>query len=481
MDSLDDEEDFDLDRLVVAAEPPPPRRFNARPLLIGLAVIVLGSGLGAGGYVLMNADSRDVIAMLDVADTPRLAMDMPGRGQPAGDLPPEPRRAEGPGELLTPPPAPSQGSAAAPAPPPVAAAPPPPPAPPAAALPPPPSAPPAAAPPEVKPAAEAKPEPAAAPAISPGATPPGATPPATPPPTGAAPAAPPSPAVAPVAPVPRNPEAPASYAQLPARIGEVKPLPPAPVEGLVQQGRNGALPAIGRDGKQPWQVYSRPFEDVQDRPRLAVLVTGLGLDKEATDAAIAKLPPEVTLSFSPYAGGLDKWIKKARDGGHEVMLDLPAEASGFPARDPGPMGLRLALTPEDNLTRLERVLGRAAGYVGVWVNAGPYTRSPQLAATLAALKARGLLYVGEGAAEEPRPPALAPAAAIDTEPFRDAIDSRLARIAEAAPEKGRMVVMAGPRPITFERLVVFLAALPDRGITLAPVSAVVRQGTGGKS
>jgi polysaccharide deacetylase 2 family uncharacterized protein YibQ len=438
---LDDEEAV-LERPIGIDEPPPRRSFNWRPLLLTLAVVAIGGGLGTGGYYLSNLDTRDVIGMLDVADKnpPRLAMEMPGR--PAGD--------KEPGSALTPP----AGPQAAPPPPPPSPAPPAEPALQSGGIAPMPQTPPL------------KPEPAAPPPIA-----------VAPPPV----IAPPAPAVAalPSQPVPRNPDQTPSYAALPARAGEVKPLAVAPVEALVRLGAHGPLPVIGRDGRQPWQAYARPFDDVQDRPRLAVVVTGLGLDKEATEAAIAKLPPEVTLAFSPYAGGLDKWIKKARDGGHEVMLMVPCEASGFPARDPGPWGLLSTAGAEENITRLEKVLARAVGYVGVWAPDGPFVKSAKLQPVLTALKERGLLYLGDGVKDEPRPPALAPLVAIDSEVFRDAIDVRLGQAAAAAPQKGRVVVTAAARPVTFDRLITFLAKLPDQGIALAPVSAVVRQG--GKS
>lgn len=458
---LDDDEAV-LERPIGIDEPPPRRPFNLRPLLVTLAVVAIGGGLGSAGYYLSNLDTRDVIGLLDVADQdpPRLALDMPGRPGSAKDA----------GSALTPPTgaqipaipaiggqaasvnsgqaAPANSGQAAPANSGQAA--------------------PAATPPPSADVA-ATPQP---PPLKPETT---APPPAVIAPPGAGPAV----AALPGQPVPRNPDQPPSYAALPARGGEAKPLAVAPVEALVRLGRHGPLPVIGRDGRQPWQAYARPFDDIQDRPRLAVLLTGLGLDKDATEAAIAKLPAEVTLAFSPYAGGLDKWIKKARDNGHEVMLMMPAEASGFPARDPGPWGLLSTAGAEENITRLEKVLARAVGYVGVWAPDGPFVKSAQLQPVLAALKERGLLYIGDGAKDEPKPPALAPLAAIDADAFRDAIDARLAQAAAATPQKGRVVVTAAARPVTLDRLIGFLAKLPDQGIALAPVSAVVRQG--GKS
>ena len=46
----------------------------------------------------------------------------------------------------------------------------------------------------------------------------------------------------------------------------------------------------------------------------------LGLSRAATEAAIAKLPPSVTLAFSPYARNLKTWPERAKGAGHEVLV-----------------------------------------------------------------------------------------------------------------------------------------------------------------
>src|SRR5512145_1843609 len=99
--SLDDEEDLIAERLIGSVEPEPRRRVNLRPLLMGLLVLILGGGLGGGAYVLSNMDTRDIIALLDIGDQPRLALDMPGRGGAKPEPPPP--AAIGAGPLLTPP------------------------------------------------------------------------------------------------------------------------------------------------------------------------------------------------------------------------------------------------------------------------------------------------------------------------------------------------------------------------------------------
>jgi polysaccharide deacetylase 2 family uncharacterized protein YibQ len=448
-----------------------------KPLLLGLLVLVLGGSLGAGIYFLTMFDTRDLFGLFDVADpTPKLSLELPGRDTV--------RRV---GALITPPGAPEGASSGDPGamlkavpddtPPPPASIP-------AQEKPPGPAVAAAPAPAEAHPG-EAHPAEAHAPEAHLGEA-------GQPPVPQSAPSAPlvaaplPAPpalasAVVPPSPSPRAADQAPTFTSLPARADAVKPLPAAPVKDLVRQTQAGAVPVVGTDGRQPWQVYARPYSG-PERGRLAVVVMDLGLETAATDAAITRLPPEVTLAFSPYAYNLDAWMKKARDSGHEVLLGLPAEPAGYPSRDPGPFAMLTSASPEDNLARLETVLARGSGYAGLISTGERFAASAQLGAVLASVKDHGLLYVGNGTGAGDRaPPAAAIAGQVDQEPYREAIEARLAQAVDSARRDGRALVVATARPLTLDRMVNWLAKLPDQRITVVPASAVVQQGSPGKS
>ncbi len=125
------------------------------------------------------------------------------------------------------------------------------------------------------------------------------------------------------------------------------PLTAAPITGLTAPGPGGTLlPIIGADGKNPYQAYARPFTS-NGKPKVALVIGGLGLNAKATRQAIEQLPPEVTLSFVPYADGLQGWIDLARANGHEVLLEAPMEPKDYPDNDPGPYTLMTAATSAD--------------------------------------------------------------------------------------------------------------------------------------
>jgi hypothetical protein len=138
-------------------------------------------------------------------------------------------------------------------------------------------------------------------------------------------------------------------------------LVPAPDPGIVEKGVNGLLPIIGVDGRQPWQVYARPFDRADTRPRIAVMMSGLGPSDATTSGAIAQLPGAVALAFAPAAQHLADLIDKARSAGHEVLLSLPMEPTDYPSQDPGPNTLLTSVTVKDDLDRLDWLLRRADG------------------------------------------------------------------------------------------------------------------------
>nr|WP_295829417.1 divergent polysaccharide deacetylase family protein [uncultured Azospirillum sp.] len=287
-------------------------------------------------------------------------------------------------------------------------------------------------------------------------------------------------AAAPAAPLPTD----AAPLPLPGVPAAAVTLVPAPVPGLVEDSRNGPLPRIAQDGRKPWQVYARPFPATDKRPRIAIVMSDLGLSGVTTGNALAKLPPGITLAFLPYAERLDDWVERARTKGHEVMLSVPMEPLNYPRDDPGPNALLTMLGPDRNVERLEWSLGKAVGYVGITSTTGSkFTANPAaMQPVIDVLKARGLLLVDSRVNPKSVAGPLANLAGvpralgdrvIDRDLSRGAIDDQLRELEELAKTNGAAVGFASPYPTTIERLNLWLTSLADRGIALAPASAVV--------
>lgn len=272
-----------------------------------------------------------------------------------------------------------------------------------------------------------------------------------------------------------------AFERLPALKAPPVALAQAPVAAVARTTPQGVMPVIGPQGETAWQTYARPFNAPAATPRIALIVTGLGLDPEATEAAIVRLPAEVSLSFSPYAPRLADQVTRARAHGHEVLLDLPLEGEAFPSHDPGPLGMISLLPQAENLTRLEQIMVRAVGYTGfVGASGAKFGASRvHMRTVLEPLAQRGLLYVHTGpesglaGTADLGAPSLHAVSDIDGRPFREAIDARLAWLEEVAKVRGSTVAVASPLPVTFERLTRWIGDLPRKGVVLAPASAVM--------
>lgn len=264
-------------------------------------------------------------------------------------------------------------------------------------------------------------------------------------------------------------------------------LPRAPDPDLVAESENGLLPIIAPDGREAWRVYSRPFSDPHHRPRIGILIAGLGMSRSATLTAVQQLPGAVTLGFSPYARGLQDWIDQARAAGHEVVLELPMEPVNYPDDDPGPHTLLTSLDPGANLERADWLLGRFVGYVGVTNYMGSkFTASHEaLRPILAALQRRGLMFldsrssVHSVAGQIANEIGLVQAANnrfIDNKASRAAIDARLAELERIAQATGSAIGIAFPYPVSIERVAAWAETLEERGLVLAPISNLATRG-----
>ena len=258
--------------------------------------------------------------------------------------------------------------------------------------------------------------------------------------------------------------------------GAAGALPPAPIAGLATPGPGGLLPIIAPDGRASWKAYARPFAD-DGRPKIALVIGGLGLNPDQTKQAIDTLPPEVTLSFSPYADNLQAQIDHARAAGHEVMVEIPMEPLDYPDNDPGPYTLLSNAQPEEIEHKLEWLMSRATGYFAVTNAFGSRFLGKDKAMTpfIQALRQRGLAFVDDGQAAG-RGGGLHRASVgpkIDTDLDADAIDSQLLSLEAIALQSGGALGSGSGYPLTVAQVQKWAVAVRDRGYALAPASALM--------
>ena len=90
---------------------------------------------------------------------------------------------------------------------------------------------------------------------------------------------------------------------------------PDPDPALLKSTPLGKIPRIAPDGRKAMRYYANVYSSSPKGPRISIIVSGLGLNSAVTEQAIDNLPPEVSLSFAPYAKNLEFWTEKARRAG----------------------------------------------------------------------------------------------------------------------------------------------------------------------
>lgn len=300
---------------------------------------------------------------------------------------------------------------------------------------------------------------------------------------------PPAPSPNPVAEAASEAEAapaPARPAPEPAPPASIPPgsLSPHVDPALVEPSPDGPLPRIAPDGRAPMRAYARPFDGGDRRPRVALIIGGLGTNASLTEQAIAALPPAVALAFSPYSRFVEPLIDRARARGFETLLALPMESAGFPMMsDPGDRGLLSGLPLGENLSRLEWLLARYPGHAGAVGALGPMrgerfaTLAEPFGVVQAALAGRGLLFFDArpGAAAPARAPGRSIDLVVDEPATRPQIEANLAALERLARERGAALGYVGDAsPVAVQVIAGWAGGLESRGLVLAPPSALVR-------
>ena len=252
---------------------------------------------------------------------------------------------------------------------------------------------------------------------------------------------------------------------------------------LIETTPNGPLPKIAADGTPPMRAYAAPALD-NGRPRIAIVISGLGMSAKMTAAALASLPPQVTLAFAPYAADVQRWVGEARREGHEVLLEVPMEPFDFPDSDPGSHTLRSGVGEDANTEKLVWALTRFTGYTGITNLLGGrfLSDSDSLEPVMTYLARRGLLFYDNGVANHSSAPEVAArtgtsfaqaTSTIDTIQTAMEIDRELSELENTARAHGTASGAGFLYPVTVARVAAWAQGLGGRGFVLVPASAIV--------
>jgi uncharacterized protein len=274
-----------------------------------------------------------------------------------------------------------------------------------------------------------------------------------------------------------------------------EPAPAAAMTGidprLLEKSRYGMIPVVA-DGLKPFTVYAADADRTKaaKMPVVAIVIGGLGVGAAKTADAIMKLPPAVTLAFTPYGADPAKLAERARAQRHEILLQVPMEPFDYPDNDPGPQTLLTTLTPEQNIDRLYWHLSRIQGYAGIanFMGARFTATDAVMQPIIREAAKRGLGYLDDGSSPRSAAPSLTAAQSmpfakadftIDAVPTSAEIDRTLVKLETLAKERGLAVGVASALPISIERLAAWIKTLEGRGIMLVPLTTAMLKSKSG--
>lgn len=220
---------------------------------------------------------------------------------------------------------------------------------------------------------------------------------------------------------------------------------------------------------------------LEETPRIVAVIRGLGLDGEATEAALA-MPNDITLSFSPYAENMSAWnapLAKRKN----ILLDLPLEPIDYPQQEPGNLALLTQLDHAENTRRLETILGSVQKTGGLLATPREkFTSSlAGMQPVLDALRSQNMILLYEPResnrvlAEDARKHGvklLEVIPVLSSNFERSALQSELVMIEATAREKGYAVAVFPAYSGIFEEIKMWLGQFDNKRLKLVPVEAM---------
>ncbi|MFZ2156290.1 MAG: divergent polysaccharide deacetylase family protein, partial [Bradyrhizobium sp.] len=275
-----------------------------------------------------------------------------------------------------------------------------------------------------------------------------------------------------------------------AEAGAAPAMMAAVDQRLLEKSRYGMIPVVA-DGLKPFTAYAAEADRAKaaKMPVVAIVVAGLGVGAAKTTDAIMKLPPAVTLAFTPYGSDPSKLTERARTQRHEILLQVPMEPFDYPDNDPGPQTLLTTLAPEQNIDRMYWHMSRFQGYAGIanFMGARFVATDAVMQPIIREAAKRGLGYFDDGSPRSTAPTLAAAQAmpfakadfTIDAVPTAVEIDRTLAKLESLAKQRGTAVGVASALPISIERIGVWIRALESRGIMLVPLTTAMLKSKSG--
>lgn len=217
-------------------------------------------------------------------------------------------------------------------------------------------------------------------------------------------------------------------------------------------------------------------------PRIAIIIDDIGYQK--SDLKMVALPYAITYAVLPHTPYGKQAAEQAFKQQNDVMLHMPMEALNHPAKEPG--ALTQHMSRHDVRQALQLALADIPHVIGVNNHMGSlFTSLDQpMAWTLEYLQQQQLFFVdslttakstARKHAEHYQVPLLRRHVFLDNEQTEAAIAKQFQQLLRIARQNGSAIAIAHPYPATYQFLQKYLPQLPQEGIELVAVSALLPQ------
>ncbi|MEO1328126.1 MAG: divergent polysaccharide deacetylase family protein [Pseudomonadota bacterium] len=265
--------------------------------------------------------------------------------------------------------------------------------------------------------------------------------------------------------------------------------PVAPVRSIAETfgGADIETADIGRTAETGSAPEPEPLA-IARLPQIALVVTAVGLNAEASEAALTRLPQEVAIAVAPIADNSERWATAAQRLGRTLLVEAPLEPAQYPRVDPGPLTMLVGDAAADNLRRLDEALAAAPGAEGVstYLGGGFLIDAGSAALLATAAERRDLMvFQNDGPADSRLPAAarsagarfLASSVALDNGGRTSDIGLGLRLLERTAKRDGRAVGVIAAAPAAIEALRRWIGTIDARGLQLTALTEIDAEAT----
>lgn len=234
-----------------------------------------------------------------------------------------------------------------------------------------------------------------------------------------------------------------------------------------------------------FQANSAKAVEVPDgKIRVAFVFSELGLNDEIAGKIMESTPPGVTFAFLPQGGELKKQISKAREKGHEILLNVPMESSDYPNTDTGPNTLLTGLKPEENLKRTQWALTQTDKHIGFMNFQGSLFLASEadLHPILDDAQKRGIAFIEAEATYRTKAPEICKKIGIpylksnfvlNESLTPEELHAALIRAEQMAKENGSITIVAHTSPLNVQILLTWIQKAQEQEYVFLPISQLL--------